>query len=233
MLGRYPNRECVTCGEKTQISPFYGYFSREPTTTCITTAGIVHTILISLFAFSLLSKIHSIIFDNFVSKRLNAILDTHSNLIDCNFTWNCVSNIFLTRYLIRYFIVSFYIRATTYSLLFFTFYVYKIVYWHIAKRKHFYMNFWIQSRILRNKMCISLCKSVHVSRAMIFDKIDSRKEVTPNHIYLHLRKEWTLVLRVSTLLHDASYGPLELIAHQYCLVRVANDDRSVCSITDS
>lgn len=40
--------------------------------------------------------------------------------------------------------------------------------------------------------------------AIVFDKIDFRKKVTPNYIYLHLRKEWTLVLRASTLLHDAS-----------------------------
>lgn len=112
-------------------------------------------------------------------------------------------------------------------------FLYEIVRISARKKKAFLYKFLIrqfQSCILVIK-CVSRCKNVDISRAMIFDKIDWRKEVTPNHIYLHLRKEWTLVLRMSTLLHDASYGPLELIAHQYCLVRVANDDRSVCSIT--
>lgn len=229
VLGRYPNRECVTCGKNADFSFFEIFRENRERRTCNT--RIVRAIVIAI---SILSYIKNtpILFFTIPNLCLNHPLIYHSNQME--FHLECVCNIFLVCNII----VSFYIHVTfmliqkiqiqySFVTLFFT--------WNRAylgmKKKAFLIR-QFQSCVLVIKR-VFRCKNVDISRAMIFDKIDWRKEVTPNHIYLHLRKEWTLVLRMSTLLHDASYGPLELIAHQYCLVRVANDDRSVCSITDS
>lgn len=57
------------------------------------------------------------------------------------------------------------------------------------------------------------------------DEIGLKTASDPGHIYHHSKNERTLVLpAASKLFHGACSGPLELIAHQYCLVRVGDGD---------
>lgn len=67
--------------------------------------------------------------------------------------------------------------------------------------------------------------------AVLVDEIGLKTGTDLRRIYLHSKNERTLVLSaVSKLFHGACSGPLELIAHQYCLVRVGHgDDLSVRS----
>lgn len=61
--------------------------------------------------------------------------------------------------------------------------------------------------------------------AVPVDEIGLKTGTDLRRIYLHSKNERTLVLSaVSKLFHGACSGPLELIAHQYCLVRVGHDD---------
>jgi len=61
--------------------------------------------------------------------------------------------------------------------------------------------------------------------AVPVDEIGLKTGTDLRRIYHHSKNERTLVLSaVSKLFHGACSGPLELIAHQYCLVRVGHDN---------
>lgn len=67
--------------------------------------------------------------------------------------------------------------------------------------------------------------SIKMLPAVPVDEIGLKTGTDPSRIYLHSKNEKTLVLSTaSKLFHGACSRPLELIAHQYCLVRVGRDN---------
>lgn len=102
VLGRYPNRECVTCGKNADFSFFEIFRENRERRTCNT--RIIRAIVIAI---SILSYIKNtpILFFTIPNLCLNHPLIYHSNQVE--FHLECVCNIFLVCNII----VSFYIHV--------------------------------------------------------------------------------------------------------------------------